>query len=257
VAKQQLHSGLAPIDVLTRTELEETLHKGMDGMLRDRYRGMDFIKIPRQYGQGNGGTITLNSGGTTDPYCGPEQGDFWMLCRAIVVSSNYATDPAKYVLFRGGTPSDPNNALSNSFVLNGQVFSPGGTTLTTPAVPASGVAVQNATNQPYTVVISGGTATATTVNGVVVGPGDGTYIVPAAGAISVTYSVAPTWTWTGTVTAQLGQYQGIAYEPGQKKDYLEPGDQLYAQVFNSVAGATYVLSGEAIRVPAEMKGKVL
>jgi hypothetical protein len=257
VAKQQLHSGLAPIDVLTRTELEETLHKGMDGMLRDRYRGMDFIKIPAQFGQGNGGTITLNSGGQTDPYCGPEQGDFWMLCRANVVSSNYATDAAKYVLFRGGTPSDPNNALSNRYLLNGQTFSPGGTTLTAPAVPASTVAAQNTTNQPYTVVISGGTATATLVNGINVGPGDGTYTVPAAGSIAVTYSAAPTWTWTATQLPQLGQYQGIAYEPGQKKDYLEPGDQLYAQVFNTTAGATYILGGEAIRVPAEMKGKVL
>jgi hypothetical protein len=69
-------------------------------------------------------------------------------------------------------------------------------TFTQPAVPASTVAVQNTSNQPYTVVISGGTATVTTVNGVVVGGGDGTYVVPAYGSIAVTYSVAPTWTWT-------------------------------------------------------------
>jgi hypothetical protein len=258
VAKQQLHSGLAPIDVLTRTELEETLHKGMDGMLRDRYRGMDFIKIPAQFGQGNGGTITLNSGGTTDPYCGPEQGDFWMLNRANVVSSSYATDAAKYILFRGGTPSDPNNALSNRYLLSGQAFTPGASTMNAPAVPASTVAAQNTTSQAYTVVVTGGTATVTTVNGVPVGGGDGTYVVPAYGSIAVTYSVAPTWTWTATqAAAQLGQNQGIAYDPGQKKVYLEPGDQLYAQVFNTTAGVTYILSGEATRVPAEMKGKIL
>jgi hypothetical protein len=78
------------------------------------------------------------------------------------------------------------------------------TTPSQPAVPASGTAVQNPNATPVQVVISGGTATQTFVNGVLVGGGDGTYIVPGYGSISVTYSVAPTWVWsnlTGTVTA--------------------------------------------------------
>jgi hypothetical protein len=181
MAKQQLHSALAPIDLITREEMDESMHKGMDGMLRDRFRGMDFIKIPTQYGAGTGGTIQLNIGGGMDPYCGPEQGDFWMLIRAMVVSSVYASDAAKYVLFRGPTPSDATNALSGRYLLDGQVY--------------------------------GGGA--------------------------------------------LGQNQGIAYAPGQKKVYFEPGDQLYAQVFSTTVGNTYFLIGEAIRVPAEMKGKIL
>lgn len=69
-------------------------------------------------------------------------------------------------------------------------------TVATPAFPGSAAAIQNPYPFPVTVVISGGTATATTVNGQLVGPGDGTYIVPAAGSISVTYSVAPTWAWS-------------------------------------------------------------
>jgi hypothetical protein len=181
MAKQQLHSALAPIDILTREELEATQQKGMDAMLRDRFRGMDFIKIPAQFAQGNGGAVQLNTGGMTDPYCGPESGDFWMLVRAVVVSSAYSTDAAKYVLFRGGTPSDSANSLSSRYLLDGQAY-------------------------------SGGT---------------------------------------------LGQNQGIAYAPGQKKIYFEPGDQLYAQVFATTIGNTYILTGEAVRVPAEMKGKIL
>ena len=66
----------------------------------------------------------------------------------------------------------------------------------TPAVPASTVAVQNPGTYPVTVVITGGTMTAVIVNGVTVGTGAGTYIVPAAGSISMTYTVAPTWAWS-------------------------------------------------------------
>ena len=66
----------------------------------------------------------------------------------------------------------------------------------TPAVPASTVAVQNPNTYPVTVVITGGTMTAVIVNGVTVGAGAGTYAVPAAGAISMTFTVAPTWAWS-------------------------------------------------------------
>jgi hypothetical protein len=70
-----------------------------------------------------------------------------------------------------------------------------GSTMAAPAVPASTVAVQNTNTVPVTVVITGGTMTAVIVNGVTVGTGAGTYVVPVAGTISMTYSVAPTWAW--------------------------------------------------------------
>ena len=65
-----------------------------------------------------------------------------------------------------------------------------------PAVAASTVAVQNLNLYPVQVVISAGTITAVVVNGVTVGTAAGTYVVPPQGAISVTYSVAPTWVWS-------------------------------------------------------------
>ena len=65
-----------------------------------------------------------------------------------------------------------------------------------PAVPASTVAVQNPNLYPVQVVISAGTITAVAVGGVTVGTAAGTYIVPSGAAISVTYSVAPTWAWS-------------------------------------------------------------
>jgi len=68
--------------------------------------------------------------------------------------------------------------------------------VTAPAVPASTVAQQNTAGIPVQVVITGGTITAVVVNGITVGAAAGTYTVPAYGAISITYSVAPTWAWT-------------------------------------------------------------
>lgn len=71
-----------------------------------------------------------------------------------------------------------------------------GAGFSTPAVPASGTPVTNTSPLPATVVITGGTMTAVIVNGVTVGTGAGTYTVPAGQAIQLTYTVAPTWTWT-------------------------------------------------------------
>lgn len=70
----------------------------------------------------------------------------------------------------------------------------------TPGVPASNTPVTNTSPLPATVVISGGTMTNVSVgpvgNLVTVGSGAGTYTVPPSQQISMTYTVAPTWTWT-------------------------------------------------------------
>jgi hypothetical protein len=71
-----------------------------------------------------------------------------------------------------------------------------GNSFSTPLVPASTTPVTNTSPLPATVVISGGTLTFVFVNGVQAGTADGTYTVPSGQTISITYSVAPTWTWT-------------------------------------------------------------
>jgi len=79
-----------------------------------------------------------------------------------------------------------------------------------PGVPASGTAttnlVANTKGSIVIVTLSGFTATFVYVNGVQVGTTNAAYAVPAGAAISVTYSVAGTWTWVlpvsnGTVAA--------------------------------------------------------
>jgi hypothetical protein len=49
----------------------------------------------------------------------------------------------------------------------------------------------------------------------------------------------------------------MGFYPSTKSVLLQPGEQIYAQVLTPTVGVTYLLEGEAIRVPAEMKGKVL
>ena len=72
----------------------------------------------------------------------------------------------------------------------------GGAGFSTPSVPSSTVAAPNTSSLPATVVVSGGTVSNVVGNGVSVGSGDGTYVVPPGQSITLTYSSAPTWTWT-------------------------------------------------------------
>jgi hypothetical protein len=72
----------------------------------------------------------------------------------------------------------------------------GGGGFTSPSVPASGTPVTNTSSLPATVVVSGGTVSNVVVNAISVGTGDGTYTVPPGQSITLTYSAAPTWTWT-------------------------------------------------------------
>jgi hypothetical protein len=79
--------------------------------------------------------------------------------------------------------------------------SAGGTALSSPpAVPATTVAVQSPYPYLTAVTITSGTLTSVQVNGVQVGTTAGTYAVPASGYVSITYTVAPTWTWFAGVT---------------------------------------------------------
>lgn len=269
--KQHLHAAIAPIDLLTREELEATLTKQQALQTRERFRGIDIVRLPPIAVTSSGGTLNLFSGAggaTSDGDGGPQEGDVWLMRRANVVSSAFATDQARYILFRGSTPSDPASGYTNRTVLtsmannNSQVFLSSVTTPNGGNVPATGVAFQSPYGYPVQVVIAanGATITNVSVNGITVGTAAGTYIVPAYGAISVAYSVAtPTWVWTSVnsnVTPQNGQYVGIEYDAPNKGCWFQPGEQLYAQVYGSVSGNTYLLSGEFIRCPAEMKGKI-
>lgn len=123
---------------------------------------------------------------------------------ARVLTHNYHRYKAKMQVTPGPgctaiVTSYKTDSLTNPTPAGASFTVPGSGTVVTPAVPATTVAQQNASNQAVQVVISpnGATITAVTVNGVVVGTAAGTYTVPAGGTISITYTVAtPTWVWS-------------------------------------------------------------
>lgn len=131
----------------------------------------------------------------------------------------------------------------------------GGGTIANPSVPASGTPVTNAFNDAVQVVISGGTMTQVIVNGVQVGTGAGTYQVPSGGTIQLTYTVAPTWTWTlvgGTVTTPgvPATTVPVTNTSGTNVQVVVTGGTMTAVIINGVtvgAGAgTYQLPAGAV-----------
>lgn len=177
--QQRLHSALAPIDVLTRIEMEEVLHKGLNDAVRARYIGVDSVRFPDVVVTATAATVFLGTGGTMDPPIGPAEGDIWMV-RRVIVKSSVLADTGKYVLYRGSTPSDTANAFGPRNLLDAGI---GGAT-----------------------------------------PG---------------FSV------------------NTGFYPANRALFVFPGEQIYAQVLGGTVGNQYYIDGEAIRVPAEMKGKVL
>jgi parallel beta-helix repeat protein len=79
-----------------------------------------------------------------------------------------------------------------------QNYNPVGKFAAQPAVPASGTAYTNVLNADATVAITGGTVTGISIGGQATGlTTPATVRVPAGQTITLTYSVAPAWSWFG------------------------------------------------------------
>jgi hypothetical protein len=222
-------------------------------LTREQLRGVKLERIPT-LSTVAGSTAAIQVPNSSSGYglAGPESGYLWRIGRVTVVSNG--TDNANW-----GTP-----------------------VVSQPVVPATGVAQQNNNPFPVKVVISpnGATITAVTVNGIQVGSGAGTYSVPAAGSISITYSVAtPTWVWSA-FSAQANPGTGVAlyttsdesaqprntidttlqcgqgYYPSSRGVFLMPGEGLVAVISAPVQGNVYTITGQVWSVPAEMMGKL-
>lgn len=178
MGEQRLHSALAPVDILTRLEHEQVMHKAFDDALRARYRGIDAQRFPRVLATASGTTLNLFASPNEMP-CGPGQGDFWVV-RRIIVKSSVLADTAKYQLYRGSSPSDVTSAYGMTNLLD-----------------------------------------------------------------------------VGVGGATPGINVNVAYYIATNALFLEPGEQIYAALTSTTSGNQYQLDGEAIRVPAEMKGKLL
>lgn len=74
---------------------------------------------------------------------------------------------------------------------------PASTSVTTPSVPASGVSIANPNPVPCRVAIYGALTGSTYVGGLAIEPAMHVFNIGAYETISITYSVAPTWSWCG------------------------------------------------------------
>lgn len=107
-----------------------------------------------------------------------------------------AVTPATGLAF---TPGSELHLYKNATPIYGCV--PGATPwASAPSLAATGVSMTNTSGQPVAVTVAGGTVTVISVGGTTQSANgtnitSGTFVVPAAGTIAITYSVAPTLSW--------------------------------------------------------------
>jgi hypothetical protein len=81
MAEQRLHSALAPVDILTRLELEQVQRKGMEEFFHQEYLGVDY----KEYNDNA-------QGATTYAFPGPDSGYAWSLklISAVMATGTFA-----------------------------------------------------------------------------------------------------------------------------------------------------------------------
>lgn len=109
MATQRLHAAMAPIDVLTRSELSEELHKAEEGRIREFYRGVDYHEIN---GNGDGAAFVVVPG--------PESGYAWSV---KIVSFTVGTASQQVYLYLGeSNASSPIGTTTASATANGNSY---------------------------------------------------------------------------------------------------------------------------------------
>lgn len=131
--------------------------------------------------------------------------------------------------------------------------------LNPPAIPASTVAQANTTEEDVLVVITGGTMTNVSINGATVGTGAGTYLLPPGGSITMTYSVAPTWTWQTVVANPAIPASGTALANPTGEDVnvtVSGGTVTNITVTNQYGASATVASGTPATFSVPQGGSV-
>lgn len=92
-----------PIDLLTKSELTESLGHHFDELTRERVRGIKVMRMPITRQTASVASFTLGANAEAQAP-GPEQGYIWRITRLMVASGSLA-DVAKYVLYVGSDTS--------------------------------------------------------------------------------------------------------------------------------------------------------
>lgn len=161
-----------------------------NGVVDNTFAGIYVRKISGSY-SGQGLTIVGNS-------CYDDQGThtqgYGIFLDSVVVSARVSNN----ILHSNKTANMYNDstAANLNVVTSNAGYNPVGS-VTAPAVPASTVNQNNTYSFPIRVYVSGGTVTGITTGGVATGLIAGSFSLQPNEGISITYSAAPTWVWSG------------------------------------------------------------
>lgn len=161
-----------------------------NGVVDNTFAGIYVRKISGSY-SGQGLTIVGNS-------CYDDQGThtqgYGIYLDSVVASARVSNN----ILHSNKTADMYNDstAANLNVVTSNLGYNPVGS-VTAPAVPASTVNQNNTYSFPIRVYVSGGTVTGITTGGVATGLIAGSFSLQPNEGISITYSAAPTWVWSG------------------------------------------------------------
>jgi hypothetical protein len=253
MAKQNV--GPYEIDLLTNSELKDALGHAIDPVLR-MFRGE---KIMRSFIEPVNATAAAFTLRTIPPSarCGPTSSYMWRVHYAMVWS-NVITDTAKFVLYNGSDTTDLSGIhLHNAFSVTPAVTQPAPAS---PAIGASPYTYVNYNAYGVNATVSGGTVSSITVNGQPTGLTSGTFYLAPGSYITITYTVAPSFTVTNAssnTAASEGQNVNVAYLPGTKTWWVYNDEEVYATISGATPGNQYGLVLVAAQVPQEMQGKLV
>lgn len=173
---------------------------------------VDEINVKKIGARGDGVTDDTAALNTALSYLSQESGGALLLPAGVyVISSSLSVNPPTNILIRGGGVSCTQIARASGF--SGATFSSLAGVVrcrdltlpdfsinasnTAPSVPATTVALTNPFPFRCLVYVNAGTVTVIAIGGVTTGQVAGAFILNPGQTITLTYSVAPTWTWFG------------------------------------------------------------
>ena len=161
----------------------------------------------------SGATNITFDGMIIEGFSGPNGSGFWMnggsyvtVQKCQIDSCNTAfivTNNASHIRAFDNSLMGCTNALGGSISGTGNYFARNDglnpSAISSPAIPASGIALTNTTGVRCTIYVTGGTVTGYAVNGQTIPGLSGAqkFEMQPGESITLTYSAAPSWTWIG------------------------------------------------------------
>jgi len=120
---QRLHPNLAAIDLISAGEVKDVFDSTMDRVLRDQFRTMKILDLPRVVVTASGATTLLNQG-NNGQQMGPESGFVWRVGRITVASNGVDTGAVSVYAGSDFTNVSEQYLVDNTLIV-GKAYYPG------------------------------------------------------------------------------------------------------------------------------------